>query len=291
MNAKTKTAICAALLAAFALISFFPLCSAAVSTEKHADSIAYLDAKKETIMTLTALSTAASTAVTLVPGDIGTPIADKLADLSTYFLLALCAVFLEKYLLVVTGYAAFRLLVPLACATGIAGVLLRRGSLRQLALKLAIFGVAIFLVVPISVRVSGIIEDTFGFTIEDTADYVEDLTDEAVTSEDIQEAEEDAGADGVLGLISQWASGLSQRVSEAVENVSAGVSETVHNLENTLNSILEKLAVILVTSCIIPIAVLLFFVWLIKTVLSVNISLRFPDYDFTRPRPHTGTGD
>ena len=60
-------------------------------------------------------STAASAAITLLPGDAATPIAEKLADISGYFLLALCAIYLEKYLLTVTAYATFRLLVPAAC--------------------------------------------------------------------------------------------------------------------------------------------------------------------------------
>ena len=45
------------------------------------------------------------------------------------------------------------------------------------------------------------------------------------------------------------------------------------NLENTLNRFIEAIAVMLVTSCVIPILVLLFFVWLVKLVLGVNITL------------------
>ena len=42
-------------------------------------------------------------------------IANKLADLSSYFLIVLCAIYLEKYLVTITGYAAFKILVPIAC--------------------------------------------------------------------------------------------------------------------------------------------------------------------------------
>ena len=266
-----------ALLLALGLISFFPVTNWATDTDSHAKSIEYLDQKRETILTLTALSTAASTAVTLVPGDVGTPLADKLADLSTYFLMALCAIFLEKYLLIITGYAAFRVLVPVACLAWIAAVLIKSGALRDLAWKLAIFGLALFIVVPVSIWVSGIIERTFDFSIQDTTEYVEDLTNEAVTSEELQEAEQEQGADGVMGIISRWTSTLSEGVSGAVESLKSGASETIRGLENTLNSIIEKLAVILVTSCIIPIAVLLFFIWLIKTILGVNLTIQLSD--------------
>ncbi len=56
--------------------------------------------KKTTALELTAAATAASAAITLIPGDAGTPIADKLADLSSYFLIVVCAIYLEK----ISGY-------------------------------------------------------------------------------------------------------------------------------------------------------------------------------------------
>ena len=42
------------------------------------------------------------------------------------------------------------------------------------------------------------------------------------------------------------------------------------------NDFLEALAVMLVTSCIIPILVLLSFVWLAKTLLSIQIQIPLP---------------
>lgn len=93
-----------------AAISFFVVAKYTSSTEFNARIIASLDEKKTTVMELTAASTAASAAITLIPGDVGTPIADKLADLSGYFLIVLCAIYLEKYLVTIMGYAAFKIL-------------------------------------------------------------------------------------------------------------------------------------------------------------------------------------
>ena len=69
----------------------------------NAHAIQSLDDKKTTALELTAAATAASAAITLIPGDAGTPIADKLADLSSYFLIVVCAIYLEKYLVTITG--------------------------------------------------------------------------------------------------------------------------------------------------------------------------------------------
>ena len=49
-------------------------------------------------------------------GDAGTPIADKLAKIEfAYFLIVVCAIYLEKYLVPITGLAAFKLLIPIGC--------------------------------------------------------------------------------------------------------------------------------------------------------------------------------
>ena len=90
-----------------ALISIFVLSKYATSTKFHEETIKALDAKKETVMELTAASTAASAAITLIPGDTATPIAEQIADLSSYFLIVICAIYLEKYLLTITGFGAF----------------------------------------------------------------------------------------------------------------------------------------------------------------------------------------
>lgn len=272
MNIKldTKSIVILVVLAAIALVSFFGIAGKAASLDFHAESIEYLDSKEDTVMTLMAASTAASAAITLMPGDVGTPIANKLADVSTYFLLALCAVYLEKYLLTLMGLAAFKIIVPIACICGGLGVLFGNRSVKTAAVKIAAFGIALFMVVPASVQVSQLIENTYGFSIAETTEYIEEITDEAVTSQELEEAAKTKGSKSVLEIINGWAESLADGVSGAVESVTTGVTHKVKAMENMLNSIIEKLAVVLVTSCIIPILVLLLFVWLIKMIFGMN---------------------
>ena len=106
-NEKQKKILFALIPIVIALLSFFVIARFTSSTEFNAKTIQSLDDKKTTVMELTAASTAASAAITLIPGDVGTPIANKLADLSSYFLIVLSAIYLEKYLVTITGYAAF----------------------------------------------------------------------------------------------------------------------------------------------------------------------------------------
>ena len=67
--------------------------------------------------------------------------------------------------------------------------------------------------------------------------------------------------------------GLFSKVQEGVSTVQEGVSLATANVENTLNRFIEALAILLVTSCLIPILVLLFFVWLVKLVLGTNLDI------------------
>ena len=44
--------------------------------------------------------------------------------------------------------------------------------------------------------------------------------------------------------------------------------------EKTLNDFIEALAVMLVTSCVIPVLVLLFFVWITKVILGMELPVK-----------------
>ena len=111
----------------------FPIAQKMSQPQTFSHAIESLEKKQETVLELTAASTAASVAITLLPGDAATPIADKLADLSGYFLIVLCAIFLEKYLLTIMAGAAFRVLLPLACVLLAASLFFYRDTLRMIA--------------------------------------------------------------------------------------------------------------------------------------------------------------
>ena len=72
-NEKQKKIIFALIPIVIALLSFFVIARFTSSTEFNAKTIQSLDDKKTTVMELTAASTAASAAITLIPGDVGTP--------------------------------------------------------------------------------------------------------------------------------------------------------------------------------------------------------------------------
>ena len=256
-SVTTKKAALAALLVLAALLSIFAVGKRASDPAYHQASIDALAEKQETV--LTAASTAASAAITLLPGDTATPIAEKLADLSGYFLIVLCAIFLEKYLLTITSYVSFTILIPAACALGIAALFSEklRAVLGKLAWHLLLFALAIAFAIPAGVKVSSMIEDTYRASIEETIANTEQTTEDiqSATSGETDESEK---------------SGLSGLFSKVTEGITGAATAAVEQLKTVLNRFIEALAVMLVTSCLIPILVLLFFAWLVKLMLGIE---------------------
>ena len=57
-----------------------------------------------------------------------------------------------------------------------------------------------------------------------------------------------------------------------MENVTLSSEELLQKIEHSLSRFVEAIAVMLITSCVIPILVLLVFFWLIKVLLDVDVS-------------------
>ena len=239
------------LLLAIALSSILWLADLASSPERHAESIAALDEKKITVMELTSAAAVASVAVSAIPGDATTPIAEQIADLSSYLLLAVGAIMLEKILLTLTGYVTFTYLIPAACLLGFLSQFWAGPALRRLALKLVLFGLAICLVIPASLGVSNLVEDTFD--VQQTVDQAALAAEEAGDSAD----EEDSGG---------W-------LSQLGEQILSGVSNVVEEAKGLMSRFIDAVAVLLIVNLAIPLLTLWFFLWLVKLILGLNITL------------------
>lgn len=234
------------------------------SPSAHADVIATIDEKIDNVLTLTAGSAGASALISAIPGDAGSPIADKLMDLSTGFIIVLAALFLEKYLITIFSAAALGLALPAAALLGIAVVWLwGRSSWAKIALgiggKLAALGAVLLLVIPVSAWVTNQIDATYQTSMQESIESAEALADGAAQVEKDGEKQSEGG---ILGFF-----------QGAVDTVTGGITSAIEGAQESLNQFIESLAVMLVTSCLIPILVLLFFFWIAKILLGVNIDV------------------
>ncbi|MBR6309259.1 MAG: hypothetical protein IKR39_11710 [Lachnospiraceae bacterium] len=244
MEILKKSAI-GLLLAAVALFSIAVITPAAVKQSNHMHTYEQLDKEISNTLKLTAGATAVSAVITLLPDDTCTPIAEQFAELGTYFVVVLSALYLEKYLITILGFVAFSILIPLVCLIFGIGIIGKKEKANLFALKLGIFAILIYFLIPISVKTSEAIYNTYESTLEDT------LT----TATEITVTDEDAGA---VEKFLSW-----------IKNAAVTVVDYVTDL---LSRFVEAVAVMMVTSCLIPILVVLLFSWLMRLLFKIDIS-------------------
>lgn len=229
-------------------------------------TITYLDDKKTTALELCAGATALSAAITLIPGDTGTPIAEKLTDLSGYFLIVVSAIYLEKYLLTILGALTFRWLIPAAMIAIALYFGIRRDFFWKLGVKILIFGLAVYAVIPVSVHVSQLIYNTYQESIDTTLAETENLISQ--TEENAQSSTESDQNSGDEGFFA----GLVDKAKDTIEQAKDTASIATEQFKYMLNKFIDGLAVLIVTTCLIPILVMVFFVWIVKMILGTAIT-------------------
>ena len=224
----------------------------------YAHTIEVLDQNRSTVLGLSAAAAAASAAISALPDDTCSPIADEIAELTTYFLLILGILYLEKYMLTILGGAACYLLIPAGCAAMLIACFFQTPLLRRTGMKLVAFAAAILLVIPgsvwISDQVSAIYADSIAVTVQSA----------------------DAVSDNLIGEVS-GENGENTTVIDNAKAILNGLSGSVGNIaeqfKHLLNRFLEATAVLIVTTCLIPLLVIVFFVWIVKTLFNVQIVL------------------
>lgn len=246
-----------------ALILIFVISPAITSPQFHASTIEYLDGKGETVMEFAAVTASVSAGLSAIPGDAATPIADQLAQMSVYFLIVMCALYLEKYLIVITGCLSFKFLMPAACILLSVYFFTDKQKIKQLAVKLFVFSLAIFIAVPVSVKASKMIEETYRITNERFLSVQDNVSEEAAAPEE----EKDEG----------WFSAITGFFSDSMQSASDGASRALENARNYMGNTVEFIAVTIVTSCLIPICVFMFFIWISKSVIGMLIPQNKPN--------------
>ncbi|MGX8686452.1 MAG: hypothetical protein ACSW8K_01445 [bacterium] len=239
MNLKKLTIIAVfVLLAAFSVTVLAPWAS---DPGTHRHTIEQTDQKIRSVMALSGGAAATSATLSLLPGDMCTPLADQLAELAKYFLLILSALYLEKFLIGFSGYFSFSILIPLALVVLAAAVLTGRRSFAKGAVKIASTALIIFIIVPASVLLSDMVYQTQEAKIDQTLEEYNEL-----------EIEGDAES----GFFNEF---------------STVTTETVDRVTSFMDDTLESLAIMMVTSCLIPLLVFVFLVWLARVIFPSNV--------------------
>ena len=256
----SKKIIITVILLIVTILSIFVISKVTSSAKFHEKTIKSLDDKKITVMELTAATAGTATALAAIPSDLTTPLADQILELSSYLLIIIGVIFLEKILLTITGYVTFTYLIPISCVLFGIYLYVQKDILKKLSIKLAIFGVILFMIVPISVKVSDLIEETYEVSINQTLEASKEIeAEEKSTDKDDKENEE-----------SIWNS-ITSKVSDTISSIGNNVSKVLEKGKALLSNFIDAIAVLLITTCVIPIAVLIFLIWIIKIIFNIDV--------------------
>ena len=238
MNMKKIMII--ALLILAAVVSATVVAPMAADPANHRHSIEQTDDKIASVMALSGGAAATSATLSLLPGDICTPLSEQLAEMAKYFLLILSALYLEKFLISLSGYISFMALIPLALVILIIAIAARKKNLYSTAAKVAIMAVIIFGIVPASVRLSDMVYQTQAAKVSETIEEYNNL---------------EIGGDADGGFINE---------------ITSLTSNTIDEITDFIDNLMESLAVMIVTACLIPLLVFVFLVWLLKVIFASN---------------------
>lgn len=259
-----KNIVIIIILIVIAMVSIFKITPIAKSNEFHGKTIESLDKKKITVAEITAGCAATSMILSAIPGDTTTPVANKIMDLSSYLLIVVVVILLEKIMLNLTGVATFSVLIPAACVLFGIYLLAKNEVMKKLAIRLATFGLILFATVPLSVQISNVIEKSY----EENLNNIKKQQ-VVVEAKETTETKVEAEGDRVISKIKD---GFKQ-VGEGVTNI---VEKGKQEGKQALNNVIDGIAILLITSCLIPIAVLMFLLWIVKIIFNVNIQIQNP---------------
>ncbi len=276
LDNKLNKAIIVALMIIIACISIFGISQVMADPETYGDTIAALDEKKTTVMELTAATTATSVGIAAIPGDATTPIANKLMDLSSWYVVIIAVIIVEKYLLTLMGVVAAKAIIPIACVMFAWFAITKSDAARVFAIKMLILAVSLVMVLPTSVYVSDLLQATYDDTINTTIETSKEISATMDGSNDaIEDAKDEASSEdnkdkNPLEWLKDQIASAQDKAENAVGSITSGVSGSVDKLKAVLNQFIEMVAILIVVNCVMPILVITFFFWVVKMIFGLD---------------------
>ena len=221
----------------------------------YSHTLEVLDKNRTTVLGLSAASAVASAAVSAIPGEVCAPISEEISEFTSWFAVILGVIYFEKYLVTVFGAVGCYILIPFGCVAHLINLIVPNESLKRFGTKFLLFGVVVLLVIPSSIWVSDQINAIYSESIELTVKSANDAS-ESLIAEVTGEEKNNSG--GVKAFFSG--------VSESISNI-------IEKFKDLVNRFVEAIAVLLVTTCFIPVVVAWFLVWMIKTIFHIQISV------------------
>lgn len=243
------------LLVIFIMVfSYTVLGNVVPQTEFLQETVEYLDESQATVMTFSGTASATSLALSALPEDFATPLASTVSDLNTYFIFMFAVLFVEKLVVLEGTKIAFVYIIPIVCILYALHILTGKEVFQNFAKKLLILGIAIILVIPVSTRFTNIVCKDYMVYVEETI------------------AEADAGASKINEVMSTGSegSGFFEMLSDAFKTSIQDVSDLLEYFNNVIKRSINSVAIMLVTTFVVPFLILLLFRWLLTELFAIH---------------------
>ena len=228
-------------------------------------TIERLEKSQNTIAAFSGTTLATSLAISALPDDFASPLANTVSDLNKYFIFMFAVIFVEKLLVVEGSKVVLTWIVPLACGLYIAFVLTSKEVFRKFASKLLILAISLIVVIPFSTYLTETV-------CKDYLVYVDETI-----------AEADAGAEKINEIMMAGDEEVNffDKLSNAFKTAIQSVSDLLTYFKNVVRKCVNAIAIMLVTTFVVPVLILMLFRWWLKELFSLhipnpNISIRLP---------------
>lgn len=257
-----KKVISIGLIIVVALISIFPVTKEATDMGNYTNIIESIEEKEKVVTGVIVGSAVVSTVLAAIPGDATTPVATHVLDLSKYLIIVLVVLVLEKTLLPLLGMVSFTYIVPIGLVLLVLFLITNKKWMKDMAIKLVVFGVVLALIVPLGVGASDLIYQENQETINGAMEEIKNMD---VDSEKI------SIVDGEFKLTK-----IPEYVENIIESVKNSTQVATDKIEGYVNVFIDATVMLMVTCMIIPIGLVLALIWLTRMLFSLNFDIKVP---------------
>ena len=219
------------------------------------DTVKHLEDSQNTIMKFSGTTIATSLSLSALPNDFASPLASTVSDLNTYFIFIFAVLFVEKLLVIEGIKIALVWMIPAACVLGILAIVFEKEMFKNFAKKLLILGISVILVVPMSTH----------FTETVCADYL------TYVDETIEEADAGAGKINEIMAEGNEEATFFDKLSDAFKTAISDVNDLLAYFKNVGKKCVNSVAVMIVTTFVLPMLVMLLFRWLLTELFALHL--------------------
>ena len=245
------------ILVLIGVFSFFVVTSWLPDRDFIQDSLESVEESSNTVMKFSAATLSTSLAISALPDDFATPLADSLADMNIYFIAILVMLHFEQLLIRYGVKLAFAIAIPVACGIGILSILLKKELLKGIAARVAVLGLAVALVVPCSTHITNYVAADLTAYVENTIADTEDGADK------LNEA-----MDG--GTEEQT---IFEKLSDLFQTAINDMSNLMSHFQNTIRKCMNSIAILILTNCLMPIVNFFILKWILKETFHIAIPM------------------